>query len=64
MPDSFTAAQRQVHDWLILFDCETEHIWRRKWDIGKVLFIVSRYGAFCDIAISLASEFDLIIMVT
>ncbi|KAF9789556.1 hypothetical protein BJ322DRAFT_542728 [Thelephora terrestris] len=45
-----------VHDWLILLDQEIEYVWRRKWDIGKVLFIISRYGTFYDLPIRLVTH--------
>ena len=48
----------QVHEWLILFDREVEHIWRKDWNVSKVLFILSRYGVFLDIPITLASKSD------
>jgi len=49
---------RQVYDWLTLLDREVEHIWRSKWSIPKILFIVSRYGAFIDMPIYITSESD------
>jgi hypothetical protein len=55
---SRTVADRQVYDWLILFDREVEHIWRSDWSVGKILFIVSRYGPFLDMPIVIASESD------
>ena len=50
----------QVYDWLTLFDREVEHIWRRKWSIPKILFIVSRYGTFIDMPIFIISESDFV----
>jgi len=46
----------QVYDWLTALDREVEHIWRSKWSIPKILFIISRYGAFIDMPIFIASE--------
>jgi len=48
----------QVYDWLTALDREVEHIWRSKWSIPKILFIVSRYGAFIDMPIFVTSESD------
>jgi len=38
----------QVHDWFILLNHEVEHVWKTKWSVGKVLYILSRYGPFFD----------------
>ena len=53
-------ADHQVYDWLTLLDREVEHIWRSKWSIPKILFIVSRYGPFIDILVFTTSESDLV----
>jgi len=50
----------QVYDWLTVLDREVEHIWRSKWSIPKILFIVSRYGIFIDILVFTTSESDLV----
>ena len=47
-------ADNQVHDWLILLDREIEHIWRRNWSVGKALFIITRYGPFLDMPLTVA----------
>jgi len=41
-----------------LLDCEVEHIWRSKWSIPNILFIISRYGVFIDMPIFITSESD------
>lgn len=55
-------SRRKVYDWLILFDREVEHIWRKEWNIAKVLFIISRYGLFFDIPVTVACKSDFIVM--
>ncbi|KAF9792915.1 hypothetical protein BJ322DRAFT_1031985 [Thelephora terrestris] len=45
-----------VYDWLLVFDREVEHVWRRKWSIGKVLYIISRYGTLLDIPMILVLQ--------
>jgi len=51
-------ANNKVHDWLILFDCEVEHIWQRSWSVGKILFIIARYGPLLDLSTIAISESD------
>jgi len=51
-------ADTQAHDWLILFDREVEHIWRRNLNAGKILFIIARYGPLLDLSTRGASESD------
>lgn len=46
----------QVHEWLILFEREVEHIWWKEWNTSKILFIISRHGLFVDIPITIACE--------
>ena len=53
---SRAAADDQVHDWLILLDREVEDVWQNKFSIGKVLFIITRYGPFLDMPITITSE--------
>ena len=48
----------QVYDWILLFDREVEHIWRREWNVSKILYLLSRYGPFIDAPINLASKSD------
>ena len=55
---SRTVADNQVHDWLIFLDYEVEYIWRKNWSIGKILFIITRYGPFLDMLTTVASEPD------
>jgi len=55
---SRTIADNQVYDWLILFDCEVEHIWQRNWGVGKMLFIIARYGPFLYMSITVISKSD------
>jgi len=43
-----------VHDWFILLDYEVEYIWRKRWSIPKVLFIISRYGLLLDMPMVIA----------
>ncbi|KAF9648410.1 hypothetical protein BDM02DRAFT_2274668 [Thelephora ganbajun] len=45
-----------VHDWLILLDREVEHVWQSEWNISKVLFIISRYGPFLDMPITITTH--------
>ncbi|KAF9791081.1 hypothetical protein BJ322DRAFT_1208316 [Thelephora terrestris] len=45
-----------VHDWLILLDREIEHVWRTQWGINKVLYIISRYGPFLDMPITIVTH--------
>ena len=52
----FSLPDHQVHDWLILFDREVEHIWRKEWNISKILFIISRYGLFLDMPMMIARK--------
>ena len=51
----------QVHDWLILFDREVEHIWKKEWNIPKILFIVSRYGLLLDMPLMVTCESDFVL---
>lgn len=46
----------QVHDWLILLGREVEHVWRTKWSLGKILYIISRYGPFFGVPVTIISE--------
>jgi len=46
----------QVHEWLILLDREVENVWRSRWGINKILFIVTRYGPFLDMPVTITSE--------
>jgi len=55
---SRTVADNQVHDWLVFLDCEVEHIWRKGWSVGKILFIITRYGPFLDMLTTVTSELD------
>jgi len=55
---SRSIAAHQVYDWLTLLDREVEHIWRSKWSIPKILFIISRYGVFLDMSIFITGESD------
>ena len=48
--------------WIILFDCEVEHIWRREWNIVKILYLSSQYGPLVDVPINLASESGLVVV--
>ena len=43
-----TAGDDQVHDWLYLLNYEIEHIWRKKWSVGKVLYFITRYAPLID----------------
>jgi len=45
-----------LHEWLILFDREVEHIWRKDWNISKILFIISRYGLLLDMPITITMQ--------
>jgi len=51
-------ADIQAHDWLTFLDREVEHIWRRNWSVGNILFIIARYGPLLDIVITTTSEPD------
>ena len=51
-------ANNQVHDWLIFLDREVEHIWQKNWSVGKVLFIITRYGPLLDMSTAVTSESD------
>lgn len=42
-----------VHDWLILFDREIEYVWRASWHIGRILYLISRYGPLLDMPITI-----------
>ena len=53
---SHDPADHQVHEWLILLDREVEGVWRSKWGINKILFIITRYGPFLDMPITIVSE--------
>jgi len=44
----FTTLALPVYDWLILLDREIEYVWQSEWTIPKVLYIITRYGAFLD----------------
>jgi len=55
---SRAVAGNQVYDWLILLDREVEHIWRQNWSVGKILFIIARYGPLLDLSTIAASESD------
>jgi hypothetical protein len=48
----------KVYDWLLVLDREVEHVWRRKWSIGKVLYIISRYGTLVAIPLIIVCELD------
>ena len=53
---SHSCIDHQVYDWLILLNREVEHVWRSKWSIPKILFIIARYGALFDTPIFIISE--------
>ena len=52
----------QVHDWLIILNREVEHVWKTKWSVGKILYILSRYGPFFDTPIVVACESNFILL--
>jgi len=43
-----------VHEWLILLNREVEYIWKSKWTISKIIYIITRYGPFIDVPIMVA----------
>ena len=49
---------RQVYDWLVLFDREVEYIWKKEWNVAKMLYIFSRYGPFLDAPIGVVRKSD------
>ena len=53
---SRAAADHQVHDWLVLIEREVKDIWRSDSSIIKVLFVVTRYGPFFDMPITITSK--------
>jgi len=55
---SRAAADHQVHDWLALIEREVRYIWQSDSSIIKVLFIITRYGPFFDMPITITSESD------
>lgn len=48
--------EHQVYEWFILFDREVKHVWRKDWNISKVLFIISRYGLLLDMPMTFTCE--------
>jgi len=42
-----------IYDYFLTLDAETRFVWRSSWNIGKVLFILTRYTAFLDTSIVL-----------
>ena len=55
---SRTVADDQVHDWLYLLGHEIEHIWRKNWSVGKVLYIITRYAPVVDTPLMTVCEPD------
>ena len=49
---------RQIYDWLILFESETKRVWfwERGWGLGSALYVISRYGLFFDMPINIICE--------
>lgn len=45
-----------VHDWFILLDREVEYVWQTEWGLNKILYIVSRYGPFLDMPITITTH--------
>jgi len=39
------------HDWLLTFDDEVEFIWKQRWGMGKVLYILNRFVPMVDLLI-------------
>ncbi|KAI0062550.1 hypothetical protein BV25DRAFT_643734 [Artomyces pyxidatus] len=46
-----------VYDWIILFGEEVDLIWQARWTLPKVLFLLSRYTPFLDLALNLVHNF-------
>jgi len=42
-----------VLDWLLTFDLEVSLIWKAKWNIGTVVYLLSRYLTFVDVALTM-----------
>jgi len=42
----------------MFLDREVENIWRKNWNAGKILFIVTRYGPLLDMLTTATSESD------
>jgi len=47
-----------VYDYLLTLHYEAKFIWPWKWDLGKFLYILTRYVAFVDITVFLVYWFD------
>lgn len=41
---------------------EVEHIWRKEWNLSKILFIISRYGLLMDMPITIVYESEFILI--
>jgi len=51
------AATLVIYDYVLTFRDEVELVWSTKWNIGKVLFVATRYPAFADTAMVLLHQF-------
>jgi len=45
-----------IHDWFILLNREIEHVWQAEWNVAKILYLVSRYGPFFDMPITITTH--------
>jgi hypothetical protein len=49
----------QVFDWLLTFDTEVKHVWNVPWNLGRILYLVTRYLVFVDASLLLYRGFYL-----
>ncbi|KAF8873948.1 hypothetical protein BD779DRAFT_1568386, partial [Infundibulicybe gibba] len=47
-----------IYDWFLTIDSELAFIWDPKWNLGTLLYFLTRYPAFIDTAVYLYSKSD------
>jgi len=53
------AAVLMLYDYSLTFRDEIEYIWKRPWSLIRILFTITRYLPFFDLAITLIREFKM-----
>ncbi|KAF9010810.1 hypothetical protein BDQ17DRAFT_1234079 [Cyathus striatus] len=54
----------KAYETLLTFDLEVNLIWNAKWNVVKVLFILTRYLPFFDTTISICYDFLYLLLFT
>ncbi|KAF8892291.1 hypothetical protein BD779DRAFT_105679 [Infundibulicybe gibba] len=44
-----------IYDWFLTIDSELAFIWNQRWNLGTLLYVLTRYSAFADMGIFLYS---------